>query len=169
MTSWSKQIIREVFLPFIFDVHWGLFSGLINRFWNDWDFFVSTEERKYDDINVSLRTRHESILIFSHGLKALDLVFISLGVLEKALLYFVISWLKGKIIYFYEKEQSLPQNVLFPKLHQLSVWPHFKPKQPWHMFFSLNEDSVWFLVTHWDIMTEENEHQLFTVYWRSFI
>jgi len=54
-------------------------------------------------------------------LKALDLVFISLGVLEKALLYFVISWLKGKIIYFYEKEQSLPQNVLFPKLHQLSV------------------------------------------------
>jgi len=37
------------------------------------------------------------------------------------------------------------------------------------MFFSLNEDSVWFLVTHWDIMTEENEHQLFTVYWRSFI
>lgn len=30
---------------------------------------------------------------------------------------------------------SLPQKMLFPKLHQLLVWSHFKPKQSWQTFF----------------------------------
>lgn len=43
---------------------------------------------KYDDMGIALRTRHISILIFSHGFKALDLTFINLD----ALIFFLFTF-----------------------------------------------------------------------------